>query len=355
MVSGPIRPGSPLHAADDAQIRPPRTDLVRVLAAEDPRDLHDVIEIMRDPRCQELPRFVGDLPHDVMIYPDPSARSLERSQSRTRTLDRVPELPEVEYIRRQLHRAMAGARITRVIVRRPTLRHPLPSGFAARLQGQTVRAVERRAKYLIVELSSGERLLMHLGMSGWFRAAPAQLEPHDHVVFEMSNGKAVAYNDPRRFGFMLLLNAAEHAVHKSLTRLGPEPLDPQFDARTLATALARRKTPLKVALADQRVVGGLGNIYVVEALHRARLSPKRRASTLVTSSGGPRPAVYELVDAIGDVLKEAIARQRRTGKGNPFRVYDREGEPCPTRGCRGTIRRIIQAGRSTYYCPVCQR
>jgi len=267
----------------------------------------------------------------------------------------MPELPEVEYVRRQLHRAMAGARFTRVIVRRPTLRHPLPPGFAARLKGHTVRAVGRRAKYLIVELSSGERLLMHLGMSGWFRVMPAQLEAHDHVVFEMSNGTVVVFNDPRRFGFMLLLKADEHVEHKSLTRLGPEPLDETFDARTLATALARRKTSLKITLADQRVVAGLGNIYVVEALHRARLSPKRRASTLVTSSGAPRRQVYELVDAIRDVLKEAIRRQRRTGGGNRFRVYDREGEPCPRPGCRGTIRRIIQAGRSTYYCPVCQR
>jgi formamidopyrimidine-DNA glycosylase len=271
------------------------------------------------------------------------------------TLRRVPELPEVEYIRRRLQRAMAGARITRVIVRRQTLRYPLPAGLAARLEGQTVRAVERRAKYLVVELSSGERLLMHLGMSGWFRVMPAQLELHDHIVFEMSNGKVVAFNDPRRFGFMLLLSADEHAGHKSLTRLGPEPLDKTFEAAAVATALARRRTSLKVALADQRVVSGLGNIYVVEALHRARLSPKRRASTLVTGNGAPRPALYGLVNAIRDVLKEAIRRQGRTGDSNPFRIYDREGEPCPRRGCRGTIRRITQAGRSTYYCPVCQR
>jgi formamidopyrimidine-DNA glycosylase len=267
----------------------------------------------------------------------------------------MPELPEVEYIRRRLHRAMAGARFTRVIVRRQTLRHPLPPGFAARVQGQSVRAVERRAKYLIVEFASGERLLMHLGMSGWFRMMPRQLESHDHVVFEMSNGKVVAFNDPRRFGFMQLLNADEHARHRSLTRLGPEPLDGAFDATALAAALARRRTSLKVALSDQRVVGGLGNIYVVEALHRARLSPRRRASTLVTSSGAPRAAVYELLDAIRAVLKEAIRRQRRTDDGNPFLVYDREGEKCPRRGCRGTIRRIVQAGRSTYYCPTCQR
>jgi len=267
----------------------------------------------------------------------------------------VPELPEVEYTRRRLHRVMGGARIIRIVVRRQTLRHPLPPRFAARLEGQTVRAVARRAKYLIVELSSGERLVIHLGMSGWFRINPAALEPHDHVVFEMSNGYVVAFNDPRRFGFMLLMNADEHAGHQSLARLGPEPLEKTFDATTLAGALARRKTSLKIALADQRVVGGLGNIYVVEALHRARLSPKRRASSLVTSNGVPRRAVYELVAAIRDVLKEAIRRQRRTGDGNPFDVYDREGERCPRRGCRGTIRRITQAGRSTYYCPVCQR
>lgn len=295
-----------------------------------------------------------ELSSDVAIPTGGAAPRVPRRE-RACTLSRVPELPEVEYTRRRLHRAMAAARITRVIVRRQTLRYPLPARFAARLEGQTVRAVGRRAKYLIVELSSGDRLLMHLGMSGWFRVMPAQLELHDHVVFEMSNGKVVAFNDPRRFGFMSLLNADEHGGHKSLTRLGPEPLDKTFDAAALAMALARRTTSLKVALSDQRVVGGLGNIYVVEALHRARLSPKRRASTLVTSNGAPRPALHELVNAIRGVLKEAIRRQSRPGDGNPFSIYDREGEPCPRRGCRGTIRRITQAGRSTYYCPVCQR
>src|SRR5262245_14306028 len=153
---------------------------------------------------------------------------------------------------------MAGARITRVILRRQTLRYPLPEGFVARLERQTVRRVERRAKYLLVELSSGERLLVHLGMSGSFSVNREQLDRHDHVVFEMSNGKVVVFNDPRRFGFMLLLNADEHDGHPSLTRLGPEPLDKTFDAAALAAALTRRKTSLKIALADQRVVGGLG-------------------------------------------------------------------------------------------------
>jgi formamidopyrimidine-DNA glycosylase len=268
----------------------------------------------------------------------------------------VPELPEVEYTRRRLQRAMAGARITSVLVRDARLRYPIPPGLAARLKGQTVRAVERRAKYLLAELSSGERLLMHLGMSGSFRVLRSRrFETHDHVVFEMSNGAVVVFNDPRRFGFMRLLDADEHAHHPPLARLGPEPLAPAFDAAALAKALARRRTSLKNALSDQRVVGGLGNIYVVEALHRARLSPKRAASTLVSRGGVPRPAVYDLVQAIRDVLQEAISRQYRTGATNPFRVYDREGEPCPRRACRGTIRRIVQGGRSTYYCPVCQR
>ena len=267
----------------------------------------------------------------------------------------MPELPEVEYTRRRLQRAMAGARITRVIVRRQTLRYPLPANFAQRLEGQTVCDVERRAKYLLVRLSSGDRLLIHLGMSGWFRVMPVQLEPHDHVVFEMSNGKVLAFNDPRRFGLMRLLEDGELAQHPSLARLGPEPLATTFNATALAAALARRKTSLKVALSDQRVVGGLGNIYVVEALHRARLSPKRRALTLVTRTGAPRPVLDELVTAIKDVLKEGIQRQRHTNDRNPFRVYDREGEPCPRRGCGGTIRRTVQGGRSTYYCPICQR
>jgi formamidopyrimidine-DNA glycosylase len=282
----------------------------------------------------------------------------------------VPELPEVEYARRRMQRAMAGARIARVLVRQPKLRYPLAANFANRLEGQTVDAVERRAKYLLLDLSSGDRLLMHFGMSGAIRIMPtrrgdpsrrryyhdtSRRAAYDHVVFEMSNGCVVAFNDPRRFGFMVLLRPEEHASHVSLARLGPEPLARTFDAASLARALARRKTSLKSALADQRVVGGLGNIYVVEALHRARLSPKRAASTLVTASGAPRPAVFDLVQAIRDVLKEAIRRQYRTGGANPFRVYDREGERCPRRGCPGTIRRIVQGARSTYYCPVCQR
>jgi formamidopyrimidine-DNA glycosylase len=283
----------------------------------------------------------------------------------------VPELPEVEYTRRLLQRAMGGGRITRVTTHRENLRYPFPSGFARRLERQLVRKISRRAKYLLVELASGDVLLMHLGMSGSFRvvrrgsnADTTHYGTHDHVVFELlrSGGPSgrpektvVVFNDPRRFGFMTIVAASEIATHAVLARLGPEPLARAFDAAILARALARRRTSLKAVLSDQRIVAGLGNIYVSEALHRARLSPKRAAATLVTRSGEPRPALHDLVSAIRDVLKVAIRNQYRAGADDPFLVYDHEGERCPRRGCAGTIRRIVQAGRSTFYCPTCQR
>ena len=256
---------------------------------------------------------------------------------------------------------MAGASIRRVTTRRPNLRYEFPSDFARRLEGQTVRRVGRRAKYLVVELGSGDSLVMHLGMSGSFRIARSRTadavpyQPHDHVVFDMANGARVIFNDPRRFGFMTLLAPDAIAGHSAIGQLGPEPLGRNFSAAMLAKELGRRRTPLKIALSDQRVVAGLGNIYVSEALHRARLSPKRRASTVVTRSGEPRPALVELVSAIRAVLKTAIRNQYRTGAHDPFFVYDREGERCLRRGCTGTIKRIVQGGRSTFYCPVCQR
>jgi formamidopyrimidine-DNA glycosylase len=273
----------------------------------------------------------------------------------------MPELPEVEYTRRQLSRAMRGRRVDRVLARRPDLRYPLGSDFVARLEGQTVREVRRRAKYLLVDLSSGDTLVIHLGMSGSFRtirSGPAEgggQERHDHVVFEMSSGVAVVFNDPRRFGFMRLVAAGAVDSDRSVGTLGPEPLARAFTGDVLAAALRRRRTSLKAALSDQRLVAGLGNIYIVEALHRARLSPKRRASTLVTTSGVPRPQVGALVDAIKDVLRDAIANAHRPYGEDRFRVYDKEGRPCPRRGCRGVIKRIVQGGRSTFFCPVCQR
>ena len=170
----------------------------------------------------------------------------------------------------------------------------------------------------------------------------------------MSTGVSVVFNDPRRFGFMTLLAPGEFETHATLRAIGPEPLGRRFDAAALANGFGRRKTSLKAALLDQRVVAGLGNIYVVEALYRARLSPKRRASTLTTRGGEPKPALEVLANAIQDVLKDAIRNQHRPGGEDRFLVYDREGRRCPRRGCTGTIKRIVQAGRSTFYCPVCQ-
>jgi formamidopyrimidine-DNA glycosylase len=265
----------------------------------------------------------------------------------------MPELPEVEAVRRELVPVMEGARFESVITNRRDLRTAFPPDFAVRLEGRTVHSLQRRGKYLLANLSSGEILVMHLGMSGSFRvnADTEAIERHDHVVFRMSSGAIVVFNDPRRFGFMDLIAAKDPRPPRGVGRLGPEPLSAEFDAVVLAGACRGRKTSLKAALSDQRVVAGLGNIYVVEALHRAHLSPRRRASTIATPSGAPRDSAVRLAHAIKRVLSDAIA-----GKYDErFRVYDRAGEACPTRGCRGIIRRIAQAGRSTFFCPVCQR
>jgi formamidopyrimidine-DNA glycosylase len=279
----------------------------------------------------------------------------------------VPELPEVERVRRSLAAAMTGARFERVVLNRGDLRRPFPAGFAGRLRRQTVRTLTRRGKYLLAELDSGDTLLMHLGMSGWFRVEPASrwrsrdpdadLENrHDHVIFTMSSGMMVIFNDPRRFGVMDLVPAARLPRHGSLGRLGPEPLSRAFDARGLAARCAARRVTLKAALLDQHVVAGIGNIYASEALHAARLSPFRLASTLATVGGAPREAAVRLTAAIKAVLRRAIALKESERYGaSRFRVYDREGERCPTPGCRGTIARAWQAGRSTFYCPICQR
>jgi formamidopyrimidine-DNA glycosylase len=293
----------------------------------------------------------------------------------------MPELPEVETVRRGLQPAMEGARFVAVEARRPDLRFPLPQNFAKRLTGARVEALSRRAKYLLTELSTGEVLLMHLGMSGSFRvesesgdATPGrfhhprqQTRQHDHVVFHMSSGAAVTFNDPRRFGFMQLFPRAAMETSPFLAALGPEPLGNAFDAAMLAAACMGKKTSLKSALSDQKVVAGLGNIYVCEALHRAHLSPKRGAATLATRKGAPTPRAEALVTAIKAVLNDAIAaggsslRDHRRTDGelgyfqHTFRVYDREDAPCPTPNCRGHIRRIVQGARSTFFCPVCQK
>jgi formamidopyrimidine-DNA glycosylase len=271
----------------------------------------------------------------------------------------VPELPEVEAVRRELEPVMAGARFARVIVRREGLRRPFPPDFAGRLQGRTLRALRRRGKYLLAELSSGETLLIHLGMSGSIRVDLDDgdvAERHDHVVFRMSSGAAITFNDPRRFGVMDLVPRGHLARHPALGAIGPEPLEPDFDGGALARACAGRRTSLKAALLDQRVVAGLGNIYASEALHLAGVSPRRRASTIATPSGLPRPAAHRLAAAIKGVLQDAIERASTASyRSSRFRVYDREGERCRTRRCAGTIRRFVQTGRSTFYCPECQR
>jgi formamidopyrimidine-DNA glycosylase len=277
----------------------------------------------------------------------------------------LPELPEVEAVRRAIAPAFAGARIARVELRRPDLRVRFPPRFRGRLAGQAVTSLARRAKYLLATLSSGETLVIHLGMSGSFRVEAASGPPagrlergrHDHVVFHLSSGTTLTFNDPRRFGLMTLLTPAELASHPVLARLGPEPLSPAFDAAAFARGCRARKVALKVALLDQRVVAGLGNIYASEALHRAGLSPFRRASTLATAKGDPRDGARLLVAAIRRVLSDAIDRESGTRRYRSarFRVYDREGEPCPRAGCAGTITRRAQAGRSTFYCPICQR
>jgi formamidopyrimidine-DNA glycosylase len=288
----------------------------------------------------------------------------------------MPELPEVETVRRGLAPVMEGERFAKVEVRRGDLRWPLPKGFAQKLNGKTVQGLGRRAKYLLADLSSGDVLLMHLGMSGSFRVGKESAQgiyyherskstAHDHVVFHMSNGATVTFNDPRRFGSMKLVPRARLDEEPLLRSLGPEPLGNEFEAATLAKACAGKKTSLKAALSDQRVVAGLGNIYVCEALFRARLSPKRFASTIADGNGKPNEHAEKLVDAIKAVLRDAIEaggsslRDHRRADGSlgdfqhNFQVYDREGEPCPS--CKGKIKRIVQGGRSTFYCPSCQK
>jgi formamidopyrimidine-DNA glycosylase len=293
----------------------------------------------------------------------------------------MPELPEVETVRRGLAPVLVGTRIAKVEQRRPDLRFPFPERFAARLRGQVVEDLRRRAKYLIADLSSGEALVMHLGMSGRFRVEQASAvleEPgafyygqpaaptHDHVVLHLEGGRRITYNDARRFGFMQLYPRAEIDNLPPFASMGIEPLGPELSGERLARLFAGRRTPLKAALLDQRLVAGLGNIYVCEALFRARLSPEAPAGSLVTATGRPARKAYHLADAIRAVLEEAVAVGGSTlrdhaqvdgssgGFQERFRVYDRAGQPCVAPGCRGLVGRLVQSGRSTFHCPVCQ-
>jgi formamidopyrimidine-DNA glycosylase len=293
----------------------------------------------------------------------------------------MPELPEVETVRRGLQPVMEGAKIVRAEARRKDLRFPFQKDFTARLDGQTVTGLGRRAKYLLADLASGDVLLMHLGMSGSFRVVASDKaktpgkfhhprnedRAHDHVVFHMSSGAAVVFNDPRRFGYMKIFARDRIDDEPLLQGLGPEPLGNEFDAAMLARACAYKKTSLKAALLDQRVVAGLGNIYVCEALFRAHLSPRRLAATLATKKAEPTDHAKRLVEAIHAVLNQAIKaggsslRDHRQTSGelgyfqHSFQVYDREGEKCQSPGCGGLVKRFTQNGRSTFWCPKCQR
>ena len=293
----------------------------------------------------------------------------------------MPELPEVETVRRGLQPVMEGQRIARLEARRGDLRFPFQKDFVSRLEGKVVTGLGRRAKYLMADLETGDVLLMHLGMSGSFRVdlpeggntpgefhyPRGEIRAHDHVVFHMASGAKVSFNDPRRFGYMKIVARENLDAEPLLKGLGPEPLGNEFDAAMLARACAGKKTSLKAALLDQRVVAGLGNIYVCEALYRSHLSPKRQASTLADRKGGPTDRAKHLVGSIHTVLNAAIKaggsslRDHRQTDGelgyfqHSFLVYDREGEPCKTPKCGGTVKRFTQNGRSTFWCPKCQK
>ncbi|WP_300033141.1 bifunctional DNA-formamidopyrimidine glycosylase/DNA-(apurinic or apyrimidinic site) lyase [uncultured Roseobacter sp.] len=283
----------------------------------------------------------------------------------------MPELPEVETVRRGLTPAMQGAVITRAEVNRPDLRWPFPERMAERLTGAQVLGLRRRSKYILADLDTAETLLIHLGMSGrmlisgdplgqFVHEHPAP-EKHDHVVLHMDNGARITFNDPRRFGAMDLMQTAGAESHKLLAVLGPEPLGNDFHESHLIDAFRGRMTPVKSALLDQKIVSGLGNIYVCEALFRAKIHPKRKAGRI------SEPRVASLVPIIRQVLADAIdaggssLRDFRQADGelgyfqHSFDVYGRENDPCRAAGCPGVIGRIVQSGRSSFYCAQCQR
>jgi formamidopyrimidine-DNA glycosylase len=276
----------------------------------------------------------------------------------------MPELPEVETVMRGLAARMDGRALAEVEARRPDLRWPLPDGFAARLAGRRVVALRRRAKYILIDLDDGMSWMIHLGMSGRMLisdGAKPVLEAHDHVVFRTDDGTWVRFNDARRFGMMDLWPTDGMERHRLLKGIGPEPLGNAFSGPALESALAGKHTPIKAALLDQKVVAGVGNIYACEALHRSGISPRRMALNV----HGAR--AERLAAAVKTVLTEAIAaggsslRDHRQVSGelgyfqHTFRVYDRAGESCRTPDCTGTVARLVQAGRSTFYCPRCQR
>lgn len=297
----------------------------------------------------------------------------------------MPELPEVETVRRGLAPVMEGALIRRAELRRPDLRFPFPPSFSEALCGRRIVSLGRRAKYLLVDLDGGDVVIAHLGMSGSFRVEGAAVAPetpgafhiprgkdarHDHVVLHLDTAEGerrVIYNDPRRFGFMDLARREDLAGHAFFRDLGAEPTGNALDADYVAAKFRGRQTPLKAALLDQKNIAGLGNIYVCEALWRAHLSPERLAGSLVTAAGKPKKELIALTEAIRQVIAEAIEAGGSTLRDHiradgslgyfqhSFSVYDREREPCRTPGCTGIIGRIVQAGRSTFHCAACQK
>lgn len=276
----------------------------------------------------------------------------------------MPELPEVETVRRGLAPVLEGSRLERVQLRRADLRFPFPDGFGQRLTGRRVKSVERRAKYLLIHLDDGTVLISHLGMSGSFRiyeGASPVLDKHDHVIFITSGGHEVRYNDPRRFGFMDLTTEDEMPTHKMLEKIGPEPVFPGLDGPGLAARLHGRAAPIKAALLDQKVIAGIGNIYACEALFMAGISPKRKAQSVQGKraeklAGAIQDVLLSAIDAGGSSLKD---HRQPTGElgyfQHQFRVYGRAGEPCPGCGDGVTIKQINQSGRSTFFCSSCQR
>ncbi|WP_417269096.1 bifunctional DNA-formamidopyrimidine glycosylase/DNA-(apurinic or apyrimidinic site) lyase [Celeribacter sp.] len=283
----------------------------------------------------------------------------------------MPELPEVETVRRGLEPSMSGAIILRADVNRPNLRWPFPDRMAERLSGARVERLRRRSKYILADLDRGETLLIHLGMSGrmtvsgdplgqFVHTHPA-LQKHDHVVFHMENGARITFNDPRRFGAMDLIDTATAQAHPLLAKLGPEPLGNTFNEAHLVAAFQGKNTPVKTALLDQHIVAGLGNIYVCEVLFRAGIDPTRKAGRLSEAQ------IASLVPIVREVLNEAITsggsslKDFRQADGelgyfqHSFRVYGREGEACRSEGCTTAITRVVQSGRSTFFCPSCQR
>jgi formamidopyrimidine-DNA glycosylase len=292
----------------------------------------------------------------------------------------MPELPEVETVKRGLEPVLVGQRISKVELRRKDLRFPFPHRFAERLAGAKVDALSRRAKYILGHLDTGETLILHLGMTGRFSTVrpdgrTANLGefyfengsegPHDHVVFHLDDGTRIIYSDPRRFGMMDIASREEGEHHKLLRDIGIEPLGNGLSAAYLVESFRSKKAPLKAALLDQRIIAGLGNIYVCEALYRARLSPKRKAGSLARKARSA--GLDDLVRHVRDILNEAITAGGSTlqdyqsvdgVKGEfqqRFSVYDREAEPCQTPGCKSVIKRIVQSGRSTFFCPTCQK